>query len=109
MSLNKPEGVVPDDGNVSKEESDLRANGGEDFRALSELTDTRARKNLPFTTWCVYGPPPTKATEDVEDFALMRSNKTPTYHMASFCADDADLVGQFIRGQDHLSNTFERV
>jgi glutamyl-tRNA synthetase len=51
----------------------------------------------------------TKETEDIEDFALLRSNGVPTYHLAS-CADDADLkISHIIRGQDHLTNTFKHV
>ena len=56
----------------------------------------------------VYGQQ-SKATADIEDFALLRSNGVPTYHMAS-CADDADLrISHIIRGQDHLTNTFKHV
>src|SRR5450631_4340896 len=56
----------------------------------------------------VYGPQ-TKATADIEDFALLRSNGSPTYHLGS-CADDADLkISHIIRGQDHLTNTFKHV
>ncbi len=48
-------------------------------------------------------------TADIEDFALLRSNGMPTYHMAS-CADDLDLkITHIIRGQDHLTNTFKHV
>src|SRR4029077_6589123 len=50
-----------------------------------------------------------KSTADIEDFALLRSDGTPTYHLAS-CADDADLrISHIIRGQDHLTNTFKHV
>jgi glutamyl-tRNA synthetase len=50
-----------------------------------------------------------KATADIEDFALLRSDGMPTYHLAS-CADDADLkISHIIRGQDHLTNTFKHV
>ncbi|HVT91458.1 MAG TPA: glutamate--tRNA ligase family protein, partial [Bryobacteraceae bacterium] len=56
----------------------------------------------------VYGPQ-SKSSADIEDFALLRSNGVPTYHMAS-CADDADLrISHIIRGQDHLTNTFKHV
>ena len=66
-----------------------------------------SRKEVTFHD-LVYGPQ-SKATEDIEDFALLRSNRTPTYHMAS-CADDADLkISHVIRGQDHLTNTFKHV
>ena len=56
----------------------------------------------------VYGEQ-SKSTADIEDFALLRSNGMPTYHLAS-CADDADLrISHIIRGQDHLTNTFKHV
>ena len=56
----------------------------------------------------VYGSQ-SKSTADIEDFALLRSNGMPTYHLAS-CADDIDLnISHIIRGQDHLSNTFKHV
>jgi len=50
-----------------------------------------------------------KSTADIEDFALLRSDGMPTYHLAS-CADDVDLrISHIIRGQDHLTNTFKHV
>jgi glutamyl-tRNA synthetase len=50
-----------------------------------------------------------KKADEIEDFALLRSNGMPTYHMAS-CADDVDLrIDHIIRGQDHLTNTFKHV
>ena len=50
-----------------------------------------------------------KAADDIEDFALLRSDGMPTYHLAS-CADDIDLrISHIIRGQDHLSNTYKHV
>jgi glutamyl-tRNA synthetase len=56
----------------------------------------------------VYGPQ-TKLADEVEDFALLRSDGMPTYHLAS-CADDADLrISHIIRGQDHLSNTYKHL
>ena len=56
----------------------------------------------------VYGEQ-SKSTADIEDFALLRSNGVPTYHLAS-CADDADLnISHIIRGQDHLTNTFKHI
>jgi len=59
-------------------------------------------------TDAVYGEQ-VKASADIEDFALLRSDGMPTYHLAS-CADDADLrISHIIRGQDHLSNTYKHV
>ena len=50
-----------------------------------------------------------KAAEEVEDFALLRSDGSPTYHLAS-CTDDIDLrITDIIRGQDHITNTFKHV
>ena len=50
-----------------------------------------------------------KEAADIEDFALVRSDGMPTYHLAS-CADDVDLkISHIIRGQDHLSNTYKHV
>ena len=46
---------------------------------------------------------------DIEDFALLRSNGQPTYHLAS-SVDDIDLgITHVIRGQDHLTNTFKHI
>jgi glutamyl-tRNA synthetase len=56
----------------------------------------------------VYGEQ-SKLADEVEDFALLRSDGMPTYHLAS-CADDADLrISHIIRGQDHLTNTFKHL
>jgi glutamyl-tRNA synthetase len=91
---------------MSNEESDLRANGTEPF-VLRFKVPRESRKEVTFHD-LVYGPQ-SKATEDIEDFALLRSDGTPTYHMAS-CADDPDLqISHIIRGQDHLTNTFKHV
>ncbi len=65
------------------------------------------RAEVAFTD-LVYGPQ-VKGTVDIEDFALLRSNGAPTYHLSS-CADDADLkISHIIRGQDHLTNTFKHM
>jgi len=91
---------------MSKEESDLRANGREPF-VLRFKVPQETRQEVTFHD-LVYGPQ-AKATADIEDFALLRSSGVPTYHMAS-CADDADLaISHIVRGQDHLTNTFKHV
>ncbi len=47
--------------------------------------------------------------EEIEDFILLRSDGSPTYHI-SVVADDADLnVTHVIRGVDHLTNTSKQV
>ncbi len=91
---------------MPKVESDLRAGAGEPF-VLRFRVPRESRTDVTFQD-LVYGPQ-SKATADIEDFALLRSSGVPTYHMAS-CADDADLrISHIIRGQDHLTNTFKHV
>jgi glutamyl-tRNA synthetase len=91
---------------LSREESDRRAAAGEPF-ALRFRVPRDSGQVVRFTD-AVYGEQ-VKAGADVEDFALLRSDGNPTYHLAS-CADDADLrISHIIRGQDHLSNTFKHV
>jgi glutamyl-tRNA synthetase len=91
---------------MSREESDRRANSGESFALRYRVPRGQAR-TLSFTD-AVYGEQ-SKLADEVEDFALLRSDGMPTYHLAS-CADDADLrISHIIRGQDHLSNTFKHL
>jgi len=91
---------------MSREESDRRAAAGEPF-ALRFRVPRDAEPHIRFSD-AVFGPQ-SKATADIEDFALLRSDGMPTYHLAS-CADDADLrISHVIRGQDHLTNTFKHV
>src|SRR5258708_7787553 len=91
---------------MPRAESDRRAGAGEPF-VLRFRVPRESRASVEFRD-LVYGEQ-IKATADTEDFALLRSNGLPTYHMAS-CADDADLrISHIIRGQDHLTNTFKHV
>jgi len=105
---------------LSREESDRRAASGEPF-ALRYRVPRDQNRTLSFTD-SVYGEH-SKLADEVEDFALLRSDSEapndrasslgwggmPTYHLAS-CVDDADLrITHIIRGQDHLSNTFKHL
>ena len=91
---------------LSPAESDGRAAAGEPF-ALRFRVPREGEQQVRFVD-AVYGDQ-AKATADIEDFALLRSDGMPTYHLAS-CADDADLrISHVIRGQDHLTNTFKHV
>jgi glutamyl-tRNA synthetase len=95
----------PDARELSREESDRRAAAGEPFALRFRVP--RDGQTVKFVD-AVYGEQE-KATADIEDFALLRSDGMPTYHLAS-CADDADLrISHIIRGQDHLTNTFKHV
>ncbi len=91
---------------LSREESDRRAAAGEPF-ALRFRVPREGGQLVRFTD-AVYGEQ-VKEAADIEDFALLRSDGMPTYHLAS-CADDADLrISHIIRGQDHLTNSFKHV
>jgi len=91
---------------LSNEQSAARAAAGEPFVIRFRVQRAPAYE-VTFVDE-VYGPQ-SKLTADIEDFALLRSNGMPTYHLAS-CADDIDLkITHVIRGQDHLSNTFKHL
>jgi len=91
---------------LSSTESDRRAAAGETF-ALRFRVPRGLGEQVRFPD-AVYGEQ-IKAADDIEDFALLRSDGMPTYHLAS-CADDIDLrISHIIRGQDHLSNTYKHV
>ncbi len=95
---------------LSREESDRRAAAGEPFALRYRVPrgpDSDQARTLHFRDG-VYGEQ-SKAADEVEDFALLRSDGMPTYHLAS-CVDDADLrISHIIRGQDHLTNTFKHL
>jgi len=95
---------------LSLEESDRRAAAGEPFALRYRVPRGPAggqARTLSFTD-SVYGEQ-SKLADEVEDFALLRSDGMPTYHLAS-CVDDADLrISHIIRGQDHLTNTFKHL
>ena len=87
-------------------ESQRRAGAGEPF--VLRFRVPRERSQAVEFRDAVYGEQ-SKLPADIEDFALLRSNGMPTYHLAS-CADDIDLnISHIIRGQDHLTNTFKHV
>jgi glutamyl-tRNA synthetase len=91
---------------MSREESDRRAASGEPFALRYRVP--RGEGRIVHFVDGVYGVQ-SRPADEVEDFALLRSDGMPTYHLAS-CADDADLgISHIIRGQDHLSNTFKHV
>jgi glutamyl-tRNA synthetase len=91
---------------ISREESDHRAAIGEKF--VVRFRVPRGTGEAITFHDLVYGEQ-SKLADDIEDFALLRSNGAPTYHLAS-CADDVDLrISHIVRGQDHLTNTFKHV
>jgi len=91
---------------TSSEKSQRRADAGEPFVLRFKVPRDVARYiKFPDAVYATQS----KSVNDIEDFALLRSNGMPTYHMAS-CADDIDIkISHIIRGQDHLSNTFKHI
>ncbi|MGD8396922.1 MAG: glutamate--tRNA ligase [Candidatus Eiseniibacteriota bacterium] len=46
---------------------------------------------------------------DIEDFALLRPDGSPTYHL-SVVVDDSDMgITHVVRGRDHRDNTFKQI
>ena len=88
---------------IAPEESARRAAAGEPFAVRFRVPDARVR----FTD-LVRGE--MDFPEDaVDDFILLRSDGSPTYHL-SVCVDDVDMrVSHVIRGEDHLTNTAKHV
>jgi glutamyl-tRNA synthetase len=50
-----------------------------------------------------------KANRDIEDFALLRSDGSPTYMLAVVIDDIEMEITNVIRGEDHLTNTFKQI
>src|SRR5206468_549476 len=46
---------------------------------------------------------------EIEDFVLLRSDGTPTYHLSVVSDDIAMGITHIIRGDDHLSNTPKQI
>jgi glutamyl-tRNA synthetase len=97
--------AIPGQREMAREESDRRATAGEPF--VIRYRVPRDGETIRFHD-LVFGEQ-AKSVNDIEDFALLRSNGAPTYHLAS-CADDIDLrISHIVRGQDHLTNTFKHI
>jgi glutamyl-tRNA synthetase len=84
---------------LSRQEIDARLAAGQPFAVRFRMPDAP----ITFTDF-VRGDmefPP----EALDDFIVLRSDGTPTYHM-SVVVDDIDMgVTHVVRGEDHLSNT----
>lgn len=91
---------------MSSEESNRRADAGEPF-VLRFRVPRESKRAIEFKD-IIFGKQ-SRSIEDIEDFALRRSDGSPTYHLAS-CVDDVELaISHVIRGQDHLTNTFKHI
>ena len=50
-----------------------------------------------------------KKAEDVQDFAIVRSDGSPIFHLANVVDDIEQRVTHVIRGDDHVENTFKHI
>ena len=50
-----------------------------------------------------------KKAEDIPDFAIVRSDGSPIFHLANVVDDIDQRVTHIIRGDDHVENTFKHI
>ena len=53
--------------------------------------------------------PMAKKAEDIQDFAIVRSDGSPIFHIANVVDDIDQRVTHIIRGDDHVENTFKHI
>jgi len=88
---------------ISDAESTRRAAAGETFAVRLAMPDEPIRLCDLVRGDVEFAP------EVLDDFILLRSDGTPTYHL-SVVVDDVDMgISHVIRGEDHLSNTPKHV
>ncbi|HYX29817.1 MAG TPA: glutamate--tRNA ligase [Pyrinomonadaceae bacterium] len=89
---------------LSKDESDRRANAGEPFAIRLKV----AREGASHFEDIVYGEQG-RAYSEIEDLVLLRSDGHPLYNL-SVVLDDIEMgITHVIRGQDHLTNTHKQI
>ena len=87
----------------SVEEQERRAAAGEAFAVRFRMPDSEIRFS-DFVRGEVVFP-----AEALDDFIILRSDGSPTYHLSVVCDDVEMRVSHVIRGDDHLSNTPKHV
>jgi glutamyl-tRNA synthetase len=89
---------------LSKEESDAKAEAGEPFAIrlkIAEIGKTSFED-------AVYGLQE-RDYKEIEDLVLLRSDGHPLYNLAVVCDDIEMEITDVIRGQDHLTNTHKQI
>jgi glutamyl-tRNA synthetase len=89
---------------LSEEESEARAAGGEPFAIRLKVAE---HGRTAFDD-AVYGIQE-RNYDDTEDLVLLRSDGHPLYNLAVVCDDIEMAITHVIRGQDHLTNTHKQV
>ena len=90
--------------NLSKEESDKKADAGEPFAIRLKVAETGKTSFKD----AVYGTQGINYSE-IEDLVLLRSDGHPLYNLAVVCDDIEMEITDVIRGQDHLTNTHKQI
>ncbi len=90
--------------NLSKKESDAKAEAGEPFAIRLKISETGKTS---FED-AVYGLQERDYSE-IEDLVLLRSDSHPLYNLAVVCDDIEMQITDVIRGQDHLTNTHKQI
>lgn len=89
---------------LSKEESDQRAEAGEQFAIRLKVAETGKTS---FED-AVYGLNE-RSYSETEDLVILRSDGSPLYNLA-VTVDDIDMgITHVIRGQDHINNTHKQI
>jgi glutamyl-tRNA synthetase len=89
---------------LSKAESDAKADAGEPFAIRLKVAETGKTS---FED-AVYGLNERDYAE-IEDLVLLRSDGHPLYNLAVVCDDIEMEITDVIRGQDHLTNTHKQI
>ncbi|MDQ3633601.1 MAG: glutamate--tRNA ligase [Acidobacteriota bacterium] len=89
---------------LSKEESDAKAEAGEPFAIRLKVAETGKTSFKD----AVYGEQE-RDYADIEDLVLLRSDGHPLYNLAVVCDDIEMDITHVIRGQDHLTNTHKQI
>ncbi len=89
---------------LSKEESDAKADAGEPFAVRLKVPETGKTS---FED-AVYGLQERDYAE-IEDLVLLRSDGHPLYNLAVVCDDIEMQITHVVRGQDHLTNTHKQI
>ncbi|OPZ23617.1 MAG: Glutamate--tRNA ligase [Lentisphaerae bacterium ADurb.BinA184] len=50
-----------------------------------------------------------KPLDSLRDFVIVRSDRTPVFHLANVCDDITQHITHIIRGDDHVENTYRHV
>lgn len=88
---------------ISPEESEKRAKNGELFVIRCKIPEGKiewediVKGKISFNS------------EELEDFVILRSDKTPTYNLSVVADDHFFKITHIIRGEDHISNTPKQI